>query len=81
MLIFSSCGTSKQISTLKPEADLAAPLVYDKEPSHLNIPITIKLRDIANQTNKSLDGLIYDDKILEDDNILNFECNFVLPLN
>ncbi|MFA5299762.1 MAG: DUF4403 family protein [Lutibacter sp.] len=58
------------INTLKPEADLAAPLVYDKEISNLNIPISIKLRDIENQTNKLLTGLIYDDNKLEDDNIL-----------
>ncbi len=58
------------INTLKPEADLAAELVYDKEISNLNIPISIKLQDIENQTNKFLTGLIYDDNKLEDDNIL-----------
>jgi hypothetical protein len=66
----SSCGSSNVINTLKPEADLAAPIVYEKETSNINIPITIKLKDIAFQTNKSLDGLIYDDKVLEDDQIL-----------
>lgn len=71
IIIFSisSCSTSKKINTLKPEADLAAPLVYNKEVSSINMPISIKLKDIENQTNKGLDGLIYEDKNLEDDNI------------
>lgn len=70
LVIFSSCGTSKKIDTLKPEADLAAPLVYDKEVSQLNIPVSIKLKDIASQINKNLVGLIYEDKNMEEDNIL-----------
>jgi hypothetical protein len=71
MIVFSSvsCGTSNVINTLKPDADLAAPLVYEKEISNINIPISIKLKDIAFQTNKSLDGLIYEDNQLEEDNI------------
>ncbi|MDP2088650.1 MAG: DUF4403 family protein [Flavobacteriaceae bacterium] len=70
VFLMASCGTSNVINTLKPDADLAAPLVYEKEISNINIPISIKLKDIANQTNKSLDGLIYEDNQLEDDNIV-----------
>lgn len=66
---FASCSTTKKINTLKPEADLAAPLVYNKEVSSLNIPISLKLKDIENQTNKALSGLIYEDINLEEDNI------------
>lgn len=66
-----SCGsTSNMINTLKPEADLAAPLVYDKVVSSLNIPISIQLKDIAYQTNKNLDGLIYEDNQLDGDNVM-----------
>ncbi|MDH3381754.1 MAG: DUF4403 family protein [Flavobacteriaceae bacterium] len=65
----TSCSTAKKIHTLKPEADLAAPLVYHKEVSSLNIPISLKLKDIENQTNKALSGLIYEDINLEEDNI------------
>lgn len=65
-----SCSTTKKIHTLKPEADLAAPLVYQKEVSSLNIPISIKLKDIENQTNKNLEGLIYEDNKLEDDQLV-----------
>lgn len=65
-----SCGSSKKIETLKPVEDLAAPILYDKEISYLNIPISIKLKDLAYQTNTILTGLIYEDKILEDDDLM-----------
>lgn len=71
IFLMDSCtSTSKMIHTLKPEADLAAQLVYNKDVSNLNIPISIKLKDIAYQTNKSLEGLIYEDNQLEGDHIL-----------
>ena len=66
----TSCSSSKMIQTLKPEADLAAPIIYDKELSYLNIPISIKLKDVAYQTNTILNGLIYEDSVLEDDNLM-----------
>ncbi|MBI9040971.1 DUF4403 family protein [Lutibacter sp.] len=69
-IIVASCSSSKKIQTLKPEADLAAPILYDKELSYLNIPISIKLKDLAFQTNSILTGLIYEDGILEDDNLM-----------
>ncbi|MDP3312150.1 DUF4403 family protein [Lutibacter sp.] len=65
----TSCSTTKKIQTLKPEADLAAPLIYEKETSFLSFPVSIKLKDIEQQTNNFLQGLIYEDPILEDDNI------------
>jgi hypothetical protein len=65
-----SCGSSKKIETLKPVADLANPIMYDKEISYLNIPVSIKLKDLAYQTNTILKGLIYEDGILEDDNLM-----------
>lgn len=69
-IFVTSCSSSKMINTLKPEADLAEPLIYDKELSYLNIPISIKLKDLAFQTNSILTGLIYDDLVLEDDNLM-----------
>lgn len=65
-----ACGSSKKIETLKPAADIAAPLLYDKEISYLNIPVSIKLKDLAFQTNTILNGLIYEDKNLDDDNVM-----------
>jgi hypothetical protein len=64
-----SCSTSLKINTLKPEPDDATPLVYENNPSFINLPISIKLKDIENKTNSLLKGLIYEDNNIEDDDI------------
>lgn len=69
ILVFSNCSTASKIATLKPEPDDAIPLVYENSPSYINLPITIKLKDIENKTNTLLNGLIYEDNTIEDDNI------------
>ncbi len=67
--LFSSCATTSKITALKPEPDDASPLVYENTPSFINIPIAIKLKDIENQTNKFMTGLIFEDNKIEDDDI------------
>lgn len=67
--VLTSCSSTQKIETLKPEPDDATPLVYDSSPSFINLPITVKLSDIENQTNALLNGLIYEDKNIEDDDI------------
>ena len=69
LILNSSCGTKKQLMTLKPEPSEASPLVYEHSPSFINIPISVKLKDIENQTNTLLKGLIYEDNTIEDDDI------------
>lgn len=69
ILFFASCSTANKIATLKPEPDDAVPLVYESSPSFINLPVTIKLKDIENQTNALLNGLIYEDNTIENDNI------------
>jgi hypothetical protein len=69
LTLFSGCSTSQKLETLKPEPDDASPLVYDANPSFINLPITVKLTDIENQTNSILTGLIYEDNNIEDDDI------------
>lgn len=66
--IFSSCSSTQKIAALKPEPDDALPLVYENTPSFVSLPINIKLKDVENQLNKSLNGLIYEDNNIEDDN-------------
>lgn len=63
------CSSTQKLETLKPEPDDASPLVYESNPSFINLPITVKLRDIENQTNTILNGLIYEDTNIEDDDI------------
>lgn len=69
ILLFTSCSTANKIATLKPEPDDAVPLLYESSPSFINLPVTIKLKDIENKTNASLNGLIYEDNTIEDDDI------------
>jgi len=67
--MLSSCGTTTKIAALKPEPDDATPLQYESVISYINLPITVKIKDIENQTNALLNGLIYEDKTIEDDDI------------
>lgn len=69
LTVLFSCSTTQKLETLKPEPDNASPLVYDSNPSYINLPITVKLHDIENQTNAILNGLIYEDNNIEDDDI------------
>ena len=62
-----SCSTTQKIATFKPEPDDASPLIYDNVPSFIGLPITIKLKEIENQTNAFLKGVIYEDNTIEDD--------------
>jgi hypothetical protein len=68
-LLIAGCSTSNKIATLKPEPDNAEPLVYENTASFINMPISVKLKDVENQTNGILNGLIYEDNNIEDDNI------------
>ncbi|OOV20015.1 DUF4403 family protein [Flavobacterium sp. LM4] len=69
LTLLVSCSTSKKLATLKPEPDDASPLIYDTNPSFINLPITVKLKDVENQTNTLLNGLIFEDNNIEDDDI------------
>ncbi|MDG2430964.1 DUF4403 family protein [Flavobacterium sp.] len=68
-VLFLGCSTSQKIDTLRPEPDDASPVVYDNSPSFINLPISIALKDIEYQTNSYLNGLIYEDNTIEDDNV------------
>lgn len=69
LMSFYGCSISQQINTLKPEADDATPIVYKNNPSFINLPISVKLKDIENKTNSILNGLIYEDHNIEDDDV------------
>ncbi len=65
----SGCSSSKKIETLKPEPGSVAPLVYENTYSFINLPVTIKLKDVERMTNTSLEGLIYEDTDFKDDDL------------
>lgn len=67
VLVLSSCSSTSKINTLKPEPEDAIPLIYDNKASFISMPVVLKIKDIENQTNKFLTGLIYEDNNIEDD--------------
>lgn len=64
-----SCSSTQKIAALKPEPNDASPLIYDNTPSFINLPIKIKLKDIENQVNKIMTGVIYEDNNIENDDV------------
>ncbi len=69
-ICLSSCSTTQKIQALKPLPDYSSEVVYDKQLSYVNLPVEISLSDLQTQTNKYLNGLIYEDKDIEDDNMM-----------
>lgn len=67
-LLSISCSTSQKIELMKPEPDEAEPIKYPITSSYVSFPVNLAVKDIEKQTNKALNGLIYNDTILNDDN-------------
>ena len=68
-LSLNGCGTTgTAINALRPTED-KAPSVYESTTSYINLPVKIKIQDIENKLNQSLNGLIYEDTNIEDDDI------------
>ena len=70
MFSLVACSTTKKIEALKPEPNYSNEVVYEKQVSYLNVPVVITVADIQNQVNKYLNGTIYEDNNLEDDNLM-----------
>ncbi|TAF47314.1 MAG: DUF4403 family protein [Sphingobacteriales bacterium] len=71
MLGLVSCSSTKQVAALKPLADYTSTnIVYEKQLSYINMPVEVSVIDLQNQTNKYLNGLIYEDAILDDNNLM-----------
>ena len=67
ILIVSSCSSANQIAALKPEPSKNVAMAYNTTTSFVSMPLEISLKEIESQLNKSLNGLIYEDAVLEDD--------------
>lgn len=70
MTLFSTlfgCSSTNKITTSKPEPSDNVTSAYKTTTSFVSMPMEISLSEIENQLNKSLNGLIYEDNILEDD--------------
>ncbi|WP_442787741.1 DUF4403 family protein [Flavobacterium suncheonense] len=68
LTIFTGCSTSKRVDALKPTPSDNTPTVYKTTTSFIAMPVEVPLKEIENQLNKTLTGLIYNDSILSDDN-------------
>ena len=62
-----SCSSTNKLASLKPEPSQNVPMAYKTTTSFVSMPMEISLKEIENQLNKSLSGLIYEDNVLEDD--------------
>jgi len=62
-----SCSSTNKIATIKPEPSQNTPMAYKTTTSFVSMPMEVSLKEIENQLNKSLTGLIYEDNNLEDD--------------
>lgn len=66
-----SCSNTKAtlLSTSKPEIDIEHKIVYKNKTSFIALPVEISIADIEKQINKNIDGLIYHDSVIDDDDI------------
>ena len=67
ILLVSSCAPANKLATIKPEPSKNVAMAYNTTTSFVSMPLEISLKEIENQLNKSLSGLIYEDMVLEDD--------------
>lgn len=67
ILLFTSCSGSQKIIAEKPTRTSNVDMAYKTTTSFVSMPLEVSLREIENQLNKSLQGLIYEDSNLEDD--------------
>ena len=65
--ILFSCSSTNKIATIKPEPSQNSPMAYKTTTSFVSMPMEVSLKEIENQLNKALTGLIYEDNNLEDD--------------
>lgn len=65
--ILFSCSSTNKIATIKPEPSQNTPIAYKTTTSFVSMPMEVSLKEIENQLNKALTGLIYEDNNLEDD--------------
>jgi hypothetical protein len=68
LVVLNSCSTAQKIETLKPLPSDDSPMVYKSSTSFVSMPLEISLKEIEHQLNKTLNGQIYDDSNLQDDN-------------
>lgn len=67
ILLTISCGTTKKIEALKPLPSNNNSVVFKNKVSFISMPVEITLKELEQQLNKNVNGLVYNDSILSDD--------------
>jgi len=67
LVLTISCGTTNKIEALKPSPSAANSVVFKNKVSFISMPVEITLKELEQQLNKNVTGLIYNDSILNDD--------------
>jgi hypothetical protein len=67
LMLLYSCSPTSKIAALKPEPSQNTPMAYKTNASFVSMPMEITLKEVENQLNKTLSGLVYQDDNLEDD--------------
>lgn len=69
ILLLIGCSSTSKIEALKPEPTTNTKISYNNTTSFVSMPLEISLKEVENQLNRSLNGLIFEDTNLEDDKI------------
>jgi hypothetical protein len=67
LVLTISCGTTNKIEALKPAPSTTNSVVFKNKVSFISMPVEITLKELEQQLNKNVTGLIYNDTILKDD--------------
>jgi hypothetical protein len=67
IFLLYSCGTTNKIEALKPLPSNDNLVVFKNKVSFIALPVEITLKDLEQQLNKNVNGLIYNDSVLSDD--------------
>jgi Domain of unknown function (DUF4403) len=68
-LLLTGCATSSKIQALKPEPGNTTDVVYQKSTSFISLPVSIAVADLETQTNKFVNGLVFEDNDIKDDDV------------
>lgn len=69
-IFLHGCSSTQQITALKPEPGNSGEVVFQNTTSFISMPVTIGVADVEAQVNKMLNGVIYEDKDIDDDKIM-----------
>lgn len=67
VILLAGCKTQNTLNTTKPAASKETSIAYTTATSFVMMPLEIQLKDVEKLLNSNVNGLIYNDSILEDD--------------